>query len=81
MERQQILPSTKQSSKPAPVSDLNIPLSNVTFEMAFRNNWHNHIGGQLLIVMGGEGLYQERGKPARSLKAGDVIDVARNVQD
>ncbi|MCS3528908.1 cupin domain-containing protein [Chryseobacterium sp. JUb7] len=61
-------------------SDLNVPLSNVTFEPGSRNNWHSHTGGQLLIVVGGEGLYQERGKPARHLKPGDVVEIAPNVE-
>jgi len=60
--------------------DLNIPLSNVTFEPGCRNNWHSHTGGQLLIVVGGEGLYQERGKPASRLKAGDIVEIAPNVE-
>lgn len=61
-------------------SDLNIPLSNVTFEPRSRNHWHSHTGGQLLIVVGGEGLYQERGKPARHLKAGDIVEIAPNIE-
>lgn len=60
--------------------DLNVPLANVTFEPGCRNNWHSHTGGQLLIVVGGEGLYQERGKSARHLKAGDVVEIAPNVE-
>lgn len=61
-------------------SDLAVPLANVTFEPGSRNNWHSHTGGQLLIVVGGEGLYQERGKPARHLKAGDVVEIAPHVE-
>jgi quercetin dioxygenase-like cupin family protein len=60
--------------------DLNVPISNVTFEPGCRNNWHSHTGGQLLIVVGGEGLYQERGKPARRLKSGDIVEIAPNVE-
>lgn len=60
--------------------DLNVPLANVTFEPGSRNNWHSHTGGQLLIVIGGEGLYQERGKSARHLKAGDIVEIAPNVE-
>ena len=59
---------------------LNVPLANVTFEPGCRNNWHSHTGGQLLIVIGGEGLYQERGKPARHLKAGDIVEIGPNVE-
>lgn len=60
--------------------DLNVPISNVTFEPGCRNNWHSHTGGQILIVVGGEGLYQEKGKPARHLKVGDVVEIAPNVE-
>ena len=59
---------------------LNVPLANVTFEPGCRNNWHSHTGGQLLIVVGGEGLYQERGKSVRHLKAGDIVEIAPNVE-
>ncbi|WP_419870381.1 cupin domain-containing protein [Chryseobacterium sp. CT-SW4] len=59
--------------------DLNVPMSNVTFEPGSRNNWHSHTGGQILIVVGGEGLYQERGKTAKHLKSGDVVEIAPNV--
>ena len=51
--------------------------ANVTFEPGCRNNWHVHRadkgGGQILLCIAGEGWYQEWGKPARSLKAGDVV--------
>jgi quercetin dioxygenase-like cupin family protein len=60
--------------------DLNVPLSNVTFEPGCRNNWHKHTGGQILIVVGGEGLYQERGKPAMHLKPGEIVEIASNVE-
>lgn len=43
--------------------DLNVPMANVTFEPECRNNWHSHTGGQLLIVVAGEGLYQEKANP------------------
>lgn len=61
------------------MNELNVPVSNVTFEPGCRNNWHSHTGGQLLICVGGEGYYQEKGKPARRLKAGDVVEIAPNV--
>jgi quercetin dioxygenase-like cupin family protein len=54
--------------------DININVGTVTFEPACRNNWHIHRGGfQILLVTGGEGWYQEDGKRAVFLKAGDVI--------
>ena len=42
------------------------PIGNVTFEPGCRNNWHKHAGGQILLVTGGRGYYQEWGKPAQS---------------
>lgn len=61
------------------MKELNVPVSNVTFEPGCRNNWHSHTGGQLLICVGGEGYYQEKGKLARRLKAGDVVEIAPDV--
>lgn len=58
-------------------SELGVPVANVTFEPACRNNWHSHTGGQILIAVGGIGFYQEKGKPARRLKAGDVSKLRR----
>ena len=60
--------------------DLNVPMSNVTFEPGCRNNWHSHTGGQLLIAVGGVGYYQERGKAARRLLPGDVVEIAPNIE-
>lgn len=58
--------------------------ANVTFEPACRNNWHVHRaekgGGQILLCVAGEGWYQEYGKSARSLKAGDVVEIPANVK-
>jgi len=59
---------------------LGVPVANVTFEPRCRNNWHSHTGGQLLIAVEGVGFYQERGKPARKLVPGDVVEVPPNVE-
>lgn len=59
--------------------DLNVPMNNITFEPGCRNNWHKHTGGQILICVGGVGYYQERGKEARRLNPGDVVEIAPNV--
>lgn len=60
------------------------PLFNVTFEPGCRNNWHIHHatkgGGQMLICVGGEGWYQEWGKPARKLLPGDVVNIPAEVK-
>ena len=59
-------------------------LANVTFEPGCRNNWHIHHadkgGGQLLICTAGEGWYQEEGKPARRLMAGDVVVTHKGIK-
>lgn len=57
----------------------NVPVSNVTFSPGCRNNWHSHTGGQLLIAVGGRGYYQEKGRPARELLPGDVVEIAPDV--
>lgn len=61
-----------------------IGISNVTFEPACRNNWHVHNaktgGGQVLICVEGDGWYQEWGKPAQSLKPGDIVEIPAGVK-
>lgn len=60
--------------------ELNVPVFNVTFEPSCRNNWHKHAGGQMLIATAGIGYYQERGKQARRLYPGDVVEILPNVE-
>ena len=61
-----------------------VSIGNVTFEPGCRNNWHIHRaargGGQILLVTAGRGWYQEWGKPARALRAGDVVNIPANVK-
>lgn len=67
---------TGQSYLQGLVSDdqVTVGVGNVTFEPGCRNNWHiHHDGYQILLVTGGEGWYQEDGKPARHLSVGDVV--------
>lgn len=52
----------------------------VTFEPKARTFWHTHPIGQVLLVTSGEGFYQERGKAARRLKAGDVVCIPKDVE-
>ena len=51
----------------------------VLFEAGTRNYWHTHGGGQLLFCTDGVGYYQEKGKPARRLVKGDVVEIRPNV--
>ena len=66
----------------APLSEqkeLNVPMSNVTFEPGCRNSWHSHKAGQILIATAGIGYYQEKGQPARRLFPGDIVEIAPDV--
>ena len=67
-----------------PVSTEQVFIANVTFEPGCRNFWHIHHaksgGGQILICVRGRGWYQEWGKPARALKAGDVVNIPAGVK-
>ncbi|MCR8630556.1 cupin domain-containing protein [Paenibacillus radicis (ex Xue et al. 2023)] len=59
---------------------LNTAIGNVTFAPEARNNWHSHRVGQVLLVTGGKGWYQEEEKPARLLQTGDVVNIPPNVK-
>lgn len=60
-------------------STYNTQIGNVTFEPRARTRWHYHKGGQILLVINGKGLYQEKGKPLKSIQQGDVIRCLPNV--
>lgn len=58
-----------------------VPIGNVTFEPGCRNFWHiHHQGGQILLITAGRGWYQEWGRPAQELKAGDVVNIPPEVK-
>ncbi|NEU08471.1 cupin domain-containing protein [Flavihumibacter sp. R14] len=48
-------------------------VGNVTFKAGARTKWHLHPGGQILLVTGGTGYYQEKGSPKRIIKKGESI--------
>ena len=67
---------TGQSYLEGMIADKDLPfgVGNVTFEPGCRNHWHIHKDGyQVLLVTAGEGWYQEEGKEAQLLHAGDTI--------
>ena len=70
--------------KPLTDGSKTVFIANVTFEPGCRNNWHIHQarkgGGQILVCVDGEGWYQEEGKPAQSLKPGDVVTIPAEVK-
>ena len=58
-----------------------VTIANVTFEPGCRNFWHiHHKGGQILLVTGGRGWYQQWEKPALALKPGDVVNIPAGVK-
>lgn len=68
----------------APVSNEQVPISNVTFEPGCRNNWHIHHadkgGGQIIICVAGRGYYQEWGKESIEMKPGDCVNIPVGVK-
>lgn len=66
------------------LSSEGVVIGNVTFEPKCRNNWHIHHadkgGGQILLCTSGRGWYQEWGKEARELHAGDVVSIPAGVK-
>ena len=59
---------------------LHVPAFNVTFAPTCINSWHYHTGGQILVATAGVGYYQEKGRPARRLHPGDIVEVDPNVE-
>lgn len=56
-----------------------IAVGSVTFAPGARTKWHSHPDGQIILVLGGEGYYQEKGSPKKILHKGDVIKCLPNV--
>jgi len=68
----------------APISAVQVPIYNVTFEPGCRNNWHIHRakkgGGQMLICIGGRGYYQEWDKEPIEMVPGSVINIPAGIK-
>jgi len=50
----------------------------VRFEAGVRNHWHAHAGGQLMVVIEGEGLVQARGAEPQRIEVGDAVVTGPN---
>lgn len=61
-------------------SVFNYHMANVTFEPGARTHWHQHPGGQILLVTEGIGYYQEKGKPKKIVRQGDVIKCPAGIE-
>ncbi|SMP12890.1 Cupin domain-containing protein [Chryseobacterium profundimaris] len=64
----------------AAIPGVELKLVEVTFEPGCRKNWHKHTNGHILIVVGGEGFFQERGKESRMIKEGNIIEIGPDVE-
>ncbi|WP_421824565.1 cupin domain-containing protein [Flagellimonas oceanensis] len=53
-------------------------VGSVTFEPGARTNWHTHPNGQIILVIDGEGFYQEKGSPKKILRKGEVVKCPAN---
>ncbi|MEQ5807837.1 cupin domain-containing protein [Alteromonas sp. NFXS44] len=54
-------------------NDLGYNITKATFKANSTLDWHKHSSAQVLIIVDGQGYYQERGKDAVILKEGDII--------
>ncbi len=63
-----------------PDADTPCQASNVTFKAGSRTRWHIHSGTQILLCTAGRGWYQEKGKPAQPLQAGDAVNIRSGVE-
>lgn len=53
--------------------EINYNITKATFKANSTLDWHKHSSPQVLIIVEGEGYYQERGKEPIRMKVGDVI--------
>ena len=60
--------------------DFDYNLTLATFQSNSTLDWHKHSTGQVLIIIDGEGYYQEKGKEVIVLKKGDVIKCDKNIE-
>jgi quercetin dioxygenase-like cupin family protein len=60
--------------------DFDYNLTQATFQAGSTLDWHKHSTGQVIIILDGEGYYQEKGKEVIVLKKGDVIKCDKNIE-
>lgn len=60
--------------------EINYNITQATFRANSTLDWHKHSTPQVLVILDGEGYYQERGKAPIVLKKGDVIKCAKEVE-
>ena len=58
----------------------NYNITQATFNQNSTLDWHKHSTVQVIIIVEGEGYYQERGKEPVILKTGDVIKCEKDIE-
>ena len=61
-------------------TDFEYNITLATFSSDSTLDWHKHSTGQVLIIVKGEGYYQEKGKKVIKLREGDVIKCDKNIE-
>lgn len=61
-------------------SDENYNITKATFKANSTLDWHKHTAQQVIIIVAGEGYYQERGKEPIRIKEGDVVTCAPDTE-
>ena len=59
---------------------LNYNITKATFRANSTLDWHKHTSPQVLIIVDGEGYYQEKGKEPVKLKVGDVLKCEPDIE-
>ena len=60
--------------------DLSYNITKATFKANSTLDWHKHSSPQVLIIVEGEGYYQERGKDPIRMKTGDIIKCKKETE-
>lgn len=60
--------------------EINYNITKATFRANSTLDWHKHSTPQVLIIIDGEGYYQERGKAPIILKKGDILKCAKEIE-
>ncbi len=60
--------------------DFDQNITQATFSPNSTLDWHKHTTAQVVIVVEGEGYYQERGKKPIVIKKGDVVKCEKDIE-
>lgn len=61
-------------------ADLGYNITKASFKANSTLDWHKHSSPQVLIIVEGQGYYQERGKEPVILKKGDIIKCEKSIE-